>query len=294
MSQRASANGIEIAYESFGSPRGRPVLLIMGLATQMIFWDDDFCAMLAARGHHVVRFDNRDVGLSTHLTGAGAPELGDVLAGRAAAPYLIEDMAADAAGLMDALGRRSCHVVGASMGGMIAQALAIGYPSRVRSLTSIMSTPAAGVGPPTDAAISALLAPPATDRDDAVARALEVWSVIGSPGYPLDRERIRRLAGIAYDRSGDPAGSTRQFAAILASPDRRPGLARLALPALVVHGRDDQLIQLPGGLATAEAIPGARLRVFPGMGHDLPYPLWDTIISAITRLTEAAETERAA
>jgi pimeloyl-ACP methyl ester carboxylesterase len=293
MTQHVTANGIKIAYESFGSPDGRPLLLIMGLATQMIFWDDNFCELLAERGHHVVRFDNRDVGLSTHLAEAGVPDIGEVMAGRGSVPYLIEDMADDAAGLMEALGWRSGHVVGASMGGMIAQALAIRHPSMVRSLTSIMSTPAASIGSPTEAATAVLLSTPGKDRDEEIQRAVEVWSVIGSPGYPLDRERITRLSGIAYDRANDPGGSARQLVAILASEDRTPGLSGLSIPALVIHGQDDQLVQLAGGLATADAIPRARLLTFPGMGHDLPYPLWETIVGEITRLTTTAEQEPA-
>ncbi|MDF5757229.1 alpha/beta hydrolase [Spongiactinospora sp. TRM90649] len=294
MTQHAPANGIEIAYDTFGGPGDRPLLLVIGLATQMIFWDDAFCARLAADGHHVVRFDNRDSGLSTQLTGAGVPDLAAVLSGDGDVPYLIEDMADDTAALMDALGWESCHVAGASMGGMIAQSLAIRHPARVRSLTSIMSTPAASIGEPTEAALAALLSPPGRNREEAIRQALSVWSVIGSPGYPLDRERLTRLSSIAYDRAGDPTGSARQLAAILASPDRTPGLAGLSVPSLVLHGQDDQLIRLAGGLATAAAIPGSRLLTFPGMGHDLPYPLWNTIITEIGELTGAAERLRAA
>ncbi|GAA2811267.1 alpha/beta fold hydrolase [Nonomuraea dietziae] len=278
MTLMAKSNGIEIAYDSFGAPGDRPLLLIMGLGSQLVHWDEEFCELLAARGHHVVRYDNRDVGLSTHLTEAGVPEL----VPGAAAPYLLSDMADDAAGLMDALGWPAAHVLGVSMGGMIAQALAIGHPDRVLSLTSIMSTPGPDVGPPTPEAMAALFSPPAPDRQTAVERALEVWAVIGSPGYEMDRERIAKVAGLAYDRAYDPAGTTRQLAAILASGDRTEGLGGLTMPALVIHGEADPLVQIAGGRATAAAIPGATLLTYPGMGHDLPRPLWEEIMDAVT------------
>ncbi|MEU4544054.1 alpha/beta fold hydrolase [Nonomuraea dietziae] len=278
MTLMAKSNGIEIAYDSFGTPGDRPLLLIMGLGSQLVHWDEEFCELLAARGHHVVRYDNRDVGLSTHLTEAGVPEL----VPGAAAPYLLSDMADDAAGLMDALGWPAAHVLGVSMGGMIAQALAIGHPDRVLTLTSIMSTPGPDVGPPTPEAMAALFSPPAPDRQTAVERALEVWAVIGSPGYEMDRERIAKVAGLAYDRAYDPAGTARQLAAILASGDRTEGLGGLRMPALVIHGEADPLVQIAGGRATAAAIPGATLLTYPGMGHDLPRPLWEEIMDAVT------------
>ncbi|MGV9303401.1 MULTISPECIES: alpha/beta hydrolase [unclassified Nonomuraea] len=280
MTLMARANGIDIAYDPIGDPQDRPLLLIMGLGSQLVHWDDEFCELLSRRGHHVVRFDNRDVGLSTHFREAGVPDLTP----GAAAPYLLSDMAGDAAGLMDALGWPAAHVVGISMGGMIAQALAIGHPGRVLTLTSIMSTPSPEAGPPTPEAMAALFGPPAADRQGAIERALEVWSVIGSPGYPLDRERVARLAGLAFDRDHDPAGTTRQLAAILASGDRSEGLAGVRVPTLVVHGEADPLVQVSGGRATAAAIPGARLMTFEGMGHDLPRPLWEQVMDAITDL----------
>ncbi|MEV0589021.1 alpha/beta hydrolase [Nonomuraea sp. NPDC050310] len=287
MTTTVPANGIEIAYESFGSPEGRPLLLIMGLGAQMILWDDEFCALLADRGHHVVRYDNRDVGLSTHLHEAGPPDLAAALSGAPFQPaYLLSDLADDAAALMDALGWPAAHVAGASMGGMIAQELALSHPSRVLSLTSIMSTPGKA-GPPTPEASAALLSPPARTREEAIAGALTAWKVLGSPGFGLDAERIARRAGLSFDRGHDPAGVSRQLAAILASGDRTERLAKLDVPTLVLHGEQDPLIQLAGGQATAEAIPGARLVTFPGMGHDLPRPLWERIVTEITRLTAA-------
>ncbi|MFI6479196.1 alpha/beta fold hydrolase [Nonomuraea sp. NPDC050663] len=280
----AKANGLELAYDSFGTPGDRPLLLIMGLGSQMIMWDEAFCELLAEQGHHVVRFDNRDVGLSTHLHEAGVPDLGAALSGNAQSPYLLADMALDTVGLLDALGWPAAHVVGVSMGGMIAQELTINHPDRVLSLTSIMSTPGKA-GPPTPEASAALFSPPAPDRATAVDRALAVWSVIGSPGYEPDRERIVKLSGLAYDRAYDPAGTTRQLVAILASGDRTERLAEVDKPTLVLHGEADPLIQVDGGKATAAAVPGARLITFPGMGHDLPRPLWERFVTEITRLT---------
>ncbi|MEU7739969.1 alpha/beta hydrolase [Nonomuraea sp. NPDC049158] len=275
----AAANGIEIAYETFGSPGGRPLLLIMGLGAQLIHWDDELCELLAEQGHHVVRFDNRDSGLSTHLHDEGVPTLGT------SSSYLLDDMADDAAGLMDVLGWTAAHVVGASMGGMIAQTLAIRHPERVLTLTSIMSTPGPDVAPPTPEASAVLLAAPPTDRDAVLAQSLRTWAVIGSPGFDMDRERILRLSGQAYDRCFDPPGTTRQLAAIMASGDRTERLGTLGIPALVIHGEADALVPVAAGHATAAAIPGATLLTFPGMGHDLPRPLWPDIVGAITKLT---------
>lgn len=281
MTTRVTANGIDIAYESFGPPTGRPLLLIMGLGAQLIHWDEEFCELLAEQGHHVVRFDNRDAGLSTHFHDAGVPGPG------APAPYLLDDMADDAAALMDALGWPAAHVAGASMGGMIAQTLAIRHPGRVLSMTSIMSTPGPDVAPPAEAAVSVLMAAPPPDRESVQAQAVRTWSVIGSPGYELDRERITTMAGLAYDRCFDPAGTTRQLAAIMASGDRTERLAGVAVPTLVLHGEADLLVPVAGGHATAAAVPGARLVTYPGMGHDLPRPVWSDIVTEITKLTSA-------
>lgn len=287
---RATANGIEICYETFGPAEGTPLLLVMGLGVQMLGWNEEFIGMLVAEGHQVVRYDNRDVGLSTHL--AAVPDLMATLAGdTSAAPYTLDDMADDAAGLLDALGWASAHVVGASMGGMIAQALAIRHPGRARSLTSVMSTTGPEVGRPTEAAMSALFSPPAPDRQTAIEQALAAWRVIGSPAYRSEAEAIARLAGESYDRSYDPMGTTRQLAAVLVSADRTAGLRELSVPALVIHGEDDPLITPAGGVATADAIPGAKLLTFPGMGHGLPSALWPEIVAAITELTGRADRE---
>ncbi|MFB9247150.1 alpha/beta fold hydrolase [Sphaerisporangium melleum] len=286
---RAMTNGVEIVYDAFGSPTGRPLLLVMGLGAQMISWEEELCEMFAERGHHVVRFDNRDAGLSTHLHEAGVPRFGDTPDDVVAAPpYLLDDMADDMAGLMDVLGWDTAHVLGASMGGMIAQAFAIRHPARTLSLTSIMSTPALHIGPPTPEALAVLLEKSAPDRDSVIRQAIASRKVIGSPGYPLDEERFALLVGEGYDRSNDPTGFARQLAAIQGSGDRTAGLAELTVPALVIHGEADPLIQLAGGVATADAIPGAKLLTFPGMGHDLPRPLWPDIVAAVTELTERA------
>ncbi|GAA1004996.1 alpha/beta hydrolase [Acrocarpospora pleiomorpha] len=279
---RTTVHGIDIEYEVFGT--GRPLLLIMGLGMQMVAWDEEFIELLVAEGHQVARFDNRDIGLSTHV--GGPADLMAALGGDASAvPYTLEDMAADTAGLLDTLGWASAHVAGVSMGGMIAQTLAITAPERVRSLTSISSTPALALASPTDAAMAALLGTPARNRDEAIQRALEVFQVIGSPGYPSEPDWIARIAGVSYDRCYDPVGSTRQLIAIMAAPDRTERLRELNMPALVIHGDGDPLITSPGGVATADAIPGAKLLTYPGMGHDLPRPLWPEFVAAITELT---------
>lgn len=262
----------------------------MGLGTQMLAWREKFCAQLAGERLHVTRFDNRDVGLSTHLHDAPVPDVPAALAGDlSSAAYRLDDMAADTVGLLDALEIQRAHLVGASMGGMIAQTVAIKYPERVCSLTSIMSTTGArGVGAATAQAQAALQAPPAASREEAVQRALAVFRVIGSPGYPLDESALADTVCRSYDRANDPLGVARQIVAILASGDRTQGLRGLRVPALVVHGEDDPLVAPDGGKATAAAIPGAELLTTPGMGHDLPRALWRTIIDAITRLARGA------
>ena len=290
----ARTDSIEIAYETFGPPDGRPLLLIMGLAAQMILWDDEFCAALAARGHRVIRFDNRDVGLSTKLDAAGMPDaaaaMQAVLLGeRIAAPYLLRDLAADGAGLLDALGIPAAHVVGASMGGMIAQTMAITYPARVLSLTSIMSTTGERSLPPArPEAAAVLLLPAPADRAGNVERAVHIFRTIGSPGFPFDEARVRDLAGRSYDRCFSPAGAARQLVAILASGSRREALAAVTIPTLVIHGRNDPLIPLEAGLDTARAVPGAELLVIDGMGHDLPRGAWPEIVERIGALTARA------
>jgi pimeloyl-ACP methyl ester carboxylesterase len=263
------------------------VLLIMGLATQMLAWRDEFCELLAAEGRYVVRFDNRDIGLSTHMDQAPMPDFLALAGGdTSSATYTLADMADDTVGLLDVLEIERARLVGASMGGMIAQTVAIRYPDRVHTLTSIMSTPAPHIGSPTPAAQAALMLPPAGSREEAVQRTLRVYRTIGSPGYPLDEQELADLARRAYDRSHDPLSAARQLAAIYASGDRTGALAALRVPALVLHGEDDPLVGLDGGKATAAAITGAQLVTYPGMGHDLPRALWPEFITEIAALTE--------
>jgi pimeloyl-ACP methyl ester carboxylesterase len=295
--QRADVGrGIELAYERFGDAGGPPLLLIMGLATQMLGWPDEFCAQLAGRELFVVRFDNRDIGLSTHLYDAPPANVPAALMGAtSSASYTLSDMARDAVGLLDRLGVESAHVVGASMGGMIAQTLAIEHPARVRSLTSIMSTTGdPRVGGASGEALGVLLAPPARDRAEAIERTVATYRVIGSPGYELDEAALRQRAGLSFDRGYDPAGVGRQLVAILASGDRTAGLRRLRLPALVIHGSDDPLVSASGGRATAAAIPDAELVELDGMGHDLPRALWPEIVERIAGMVERVEDERLA
>lgn len=286
---RADLGAVEIEYESFGSRDAEPVLLVMGLGSQLVGWTEDFCERLAAAGdgHQVIRYDNRDVGLSTRFEGSEHDSVPEAM--RAAregrpvrAPYLLRDMAADAAGLIGALELGSAHVVGASMGGMIAQTLAIDFPERVRSLVSIMSTTGApDLPPPSPAAMAALLKPPPRSLDEAVAQALETWQVIGSPGFPFDAERLRRRTEESYARGHHPEGALRQLVAILASGSRREALAAVTARTLVIHGQADPLVPVEGGLATRAAIPGARGLFFEGMGHDLPVELYDALVAAI-------------
>jgi pimeloyl-ACP methyl ester carboxylesterase len=284
--QQARVGDIEIAFETFGRREDPPVLLVMGLATQMIGWPDDFCRELAGRGHFVVRFDNRDIGLSTHLHEAGTPELMSVFAGdRSSVAYALTDLADDTVGLLDALGLDSVHLVGASMGGMVAQLAALRAPERVRTLTSIMSsTGDPSVGGPSDAALALLLTPAARDRDGAVQRVVDTYRVIGSPGFEFDESALRDRAGLSFDRAHDPAGVARQLAAVLTTPDRTRDLTSLPMPVLVVHGAEDQLVDVSGGRATAAAIPGAELLVVDGMGHDLPRAVWPRLIERMTAL----------
>ena len=284
---KASANGIEIEYEALGRPEHPPMLLIMGLGSQMILWDDDFCRLLVERGFRVIRFDNRDVGLSTKIHAAGRPDVVEAFLARQAgrpvpAPYTLADMAGDTVGLLDALRIVAAHVVGVSMGGMIGQEMAIGHPTRVLSLASLMSTTGEpGLPGPTPEATAVLLEPPPRDRAAYIDRTLRVYRVIGSRGFPFDEPWICERAARSFDRSFYPVGFARQLVAIWAAGGRRAALGGVRVPTAVVHGREDPLIPLPCGLDTAAAIAGARLTVIDGMGHDLPRGAWPQIVEAI-------------
>jgi pimeloyl-ACP methyl ester carboxylesterase len=286
---QAHVNGIDIEYVIDGDPSDPPLLLVMGLGAQLITWPEGFVHELRRRGFSLIRFDNRDSGLSTKFE--GLPDIAALFTGAdlSSAAYRIEDMADDAAALLGALDIAKAHVVGASMGGMITQALVINHPELFLSATSIMSTTGdRAVGAPTGEAMTALLRPVATSREEAIQASVEGSLVIGSPGYPTEERLLRVRAGQAYDRSYCPEGTVRQLGAILGSPDRTEGLHGVHLPFLVVHGDADPLVTPSGGDATAAAVPDAKLLSIPGMGHDLPEALWDTVIDAIVANTELA------
>lgn len=279
-------NRLSIAYDCFGSESGAPLLLISGLGVQMIRWTDGFCALLADRGFRVIRFDNRDAGLSTHLDDAPVPDLAALMQGRVGAvPYTLHDMADDAIGLLDRLGVDRAHVAGRSMGGMIAQILAARHPRRIASLTSIMSSTGNPDLPPPAPAAMAMLTRPAPDprrhRDDYLAHAVALARAIGSPGYPFDEIAARTQAARELDRGYNPAGFVRQIAAIAATGDLRPLARTISAPTLVIHGRDDPLIPADCGRDTAATVPGARLMLIAGMGHDLPPALYRQVTEAV-------------
>lgn len=291
---RTPANGIEIEYEQFGPADGLPLLLVMGLGAQMIQWDEEFIALFVERGFRVTRFDNRDVGLSTKLDDAGPANVMEVMARMRAGEtpevaYTLDDMADDAAGLLDALRLESTHVVGASMGGMIAQTLAIRHPRRVRSLVSIMSSTGNPELPPAKPeAMALLMRPPAADRASAIESGLETRRLLAGTAHPFDEPRARRNAERAYDRCFHPAGQGRQTAAIVAHGSRVEPLRRLDVPTLVIHGDADPLVPVAGGHDTARCVPGAELMIVPGMGHDLHPATWPGIVDAIFKHTEKA------
>lgn len=293
---RIHANGIELEYEVMGT--GEPMVLIMGIGAQLIAWPDGLCKQLVDRGFQVIRFDNRDVGLSSKLEGAPITKVSTLL-WRALlglpvdAAYSLVDMADDIAGLLDALELPDAHIVGASMGGMIAQTMAIVHPSRVRTLTSIMSHPGdrlSSLSQPK--ALRALLGKAPRNRDEAIDRYLTFHRVAGSKGFEVDVDYLRDLAGRAYDRCHYPRGFMRQLAAIAATGDRTRALRFVRAPTLVLHGSDDPLIRPVGGRATARAIPGAELQIIDGMGHDLPRGTWPIISGAIARHVELAGATR--
>jgi pimeloyl-ACP methyl ester carboxylesterase len=285
---------LELCFETFGASEAPPLLLIMGLAAQMILWDDDFCEQLAARGFRVVRFDNRDIGRSTHLRGARVPKRWQLLTRRSgAATYTLDEMAQDAVGLLDHLEISAAHIVGASMGGMVAQLVAINHPDRVLSLVSIMSTTGArSVGRPQPRIARHLLRRGARERDPYIEDHIATYRLIGSPGFDFDEEHKRERAARCFDRGVYPAGAARQLGAVIAARDRTERLTQVRVATTVIHGDADPLVDVSGGRATADAIPGATLVILPGMGHDLPRELWPQIISAIAANAAAAAARR--
>ena len=292
--QIARANGIDLCYEIFGDAGAEPMLLIMGLGAQMIHWDDDFCRQLAARGFRVIRFDNRDIGKSSHLSGGKRLTAVELLKLRflkipVAAPYGLRDMAEDVTGLMDALGIKSAHLVGASMGGMIAQEIAISFPQRVRSLTSIMSTTGNPKVPqPSREAAALLMAPPPTTKEEFFERFAQTWKILRVGSFPQDEALDRSRAERTFARGLNPAGVGRQLRAILASGSRKERLRQVRAPTLVIHGTVDPLVRPEGGKDTAASISGAKLLMIEGMGHALPIPMWPQIIDAIDKHAHAA------
>lgn len=294
MAREVGPARVDLCYERFGDERLPPVLLVMGLGGQHVHWPEGLIAELAARGLHLIAFDNRDAGRSTHF--AGSADFAAAMKGDfSSAAYTLSDMAADTAGLLDALGLESAHVVGASMGGQIAQLLALEHRARVRSLTSIMST----TGDPTvgrthPEAFAAFGGPPATTREAVIERAVNAARIVGSPGFPLDEAELRARTGRAYDRDHDDAGITRQAVATMASGDRTARLHELDVPALVIHGAADIVFDPSGGRATAAAIPGAELVIIDGMGHGLPRAVWPRLADLIGGLVARAEMTRRA
>jgi pimeloyl-ACP methyl ester carboxylesterase len=273
---------VELCYETFGDPEAPAMLLTMGMATQMLGWHEDLCQALADRGFHVIRFDNRDVGRSQRTEGPVPTLLQLLRRDRRAATYTLEDMAGDAVGLLDHLGVGAAHVVGASMGGMIAQTMAARRPDRVLSLVSVMSnTGARWSGQPSPVIWPVLVKAPPRDRDGYIDHAARVFSKIGSPGFERDEADLRERAGMSFDRGLNPVAGARQLAAIIHSGDRTPLLRTITAPTLVIHGTDDPMVPPSGGRATARAIPGARLLLIEGMGHDLPRGAWPQMLDAI-------------
>jgi pimeloyl-ACP methyl ester carboxylesterase len=292
----AAANGaVTIAYETFGAPHDPPVLLVMGLGTQMIAWPDQLCDTIARRGYYVIRFDNRDAGLSTHLSELPAPGLRELILRRRHPPYKIEDMADDAVGLVDALGIETTHLVGASMGGFIAQTIVARHPDRVRSLTLMMtSTGSRRVGHPKPKLFARLLRRRVVaDRLGAIEASIETFRIIGSQGYAFDEEHLRDLAGRSWDRAYDPQGYLRQLAAVLGQTNRTRQLRTISVPTVVLHGLHDPLVNVNGGLALARTIPGAKFVGFAGMGHDLPRELWPRFADEICTAAALGDAARA-
>jgi pimeloyl-ACP methyl ester carboxylesterase len=293
--QFARVGDVELCYETYGDRDDPALLLIMGLGTQMIAWHEDFCRSLAERGFFVIRYDNRDVGRSTHFRDVPPPTVREILTSRPKhIAYTLEDMADDGAGLLDHLGVEAAHIVGASMGGMIAQVFAVRHARRTLSMTSIMSTTGnRWKGQPALRAYPFFMAKPPKDKEQYVERLVKLFGVVGSPGFERDEDELRELASTSWDRGHDPTGLGRQLAAIISAEDRTPNLRRIEAPVLVIHGTKDKLVRKSGGKATAKAIPGSRLLMVSGMGHDLPRGAWPQITAAIVDNTARAQQPQA-
>lgn len=293
--QFIKANGINICAERFGEANLPPIVLVMGLGAQMIAWDDAFCTALAGKGFHVVRFDNRDVGRSQRFDPFGIPNvlamMGDLALGRVPqAPYMLTDMAADTVGVLDAFGIDKAHVVGASMGGMISQTMAIHHSARLRSMTSIMSSTGDRALPqPTPEAAAVLVTPGPLDRGGYIKHHAKVMQVLRGPHFPDEAIHDEARAALYFDRGLNPAGVARQLAAVFASGNRTAALKTVTTPTLVVHGDADPLVRVEAGRATAAAIPYATLQIMPKMGHSLPTALWPRLIDSITAHVRAHE-----
>jgi pimeloyl-ACP methyl ester carboxylesterase len=292
----ASAKELELAYDVYGA-RGVPLVLVMGIGAQRIFWDEGWCHQLVDAGFQVVRFDHRDIGESTKLDAVVPPPLPSLarrmVGAPVTAPYTLSDMAGDVVGLLDALGWADAHVVGASLGGMVAQHLAIEHPARVRSLTSIMSTPGGRRYLPQPRAFRALFAPAPKTAEESGRHVEMMFKTIGSTAWPVDGTRLRAIGEAAHARGLNPRGFLRHFAAVLASGDRRPRLPAVTAPTLVIHGSRDPMFPLSAGRALADLVPSATWLPITGMGHDLPEPLWPTLVSAIARHAKRADERRA-
>lgn len=285
------ANGIDIAYDTFGDNTKPPMILIMGLSSQMIIWEDDFCSQLAGKGFWLIRFDNRDVGNSSKLDLLGMPNFRDMLHGKVAGmPYTLDDMAYDTLGLIEALGLPSAHIVGASMGGMIAQLLAMNNPERVRTLSIIMSSSGNPLlPPPKPEALQFLYRPFPTQEDDYTDHFIRMWQILSGEELPMEELRLRDLAERTFERGVSPVASARQLAAIFASGSRKERLGSIKAPTLVIHGEEDPLLRVECGIDIAQSIPGSKLKLIPGMGHALPPVVWDEIIGAVSDHAKSAE-----
>ena len=291
------ANGIELYYETSGPPTGEPLLLIMGLGSQLVMWPAGFVDGLVSAGYYVIRFDNRDVGLSQKMEDADPPNIMGAWARRliglrVEAPYTLSDMAADAAGLIEAVGVKSAHVFGVSLGGMVAQTMAIEHPERVRSMTSMMSTPGSSrfVGHPR-AVVGIMRRPVSKTPEEAADNSVAFFNVLRGPGYEVDEKILRPAAAKAFQRCYYPPGFRRQMLAVIASGDRTPALRQVQCPALIIHGSHDPLVPVAAGRATAKAIPGARLHIIEGLGHHMPSGIWTDVIEQVQMITKTAKAQ---